>query len=190
METVSPIRDKRQIEAMKKALGSPRDKLLFIFGINSGLRISDILKLKVGDVRGQDAIYLVTDEDGKKKVFREQKTGKAKQVRLNKSIKDAIKTLVPKDASDNDYLIPSQKGGAIDRTQAHRILDAAAKRAGITESVSCHSLRKTFGYHAYQGGTDLALLQSIFNHASQRVTLRYIGIEQDDINDVYDTLNL
>lgn len=52
MKTVSPIKDKRQIEAMKKALGNPRDRLLFIFGINSGLRISDILVLKVGDVRG------------------------------------------------------------------------------------------------------------------------------------------
>jgi site-specific recombinase XerD len=69
-------------------------------------------------------------------------------------------------------------------------LNSAAERVGITESIGCHTLRKTFGYHAYKAGVDLTLLQSIFNHSAQSVTLRYIGIIQDDIDNVYDALNL
>lgn len=179
METVSPIRDKKTIEAMKSALGT-RDKLLFIFGINSGLRISDILKLKVGDVRGMDTLTL-----------RETKTKKAKTFRLNKSIKDAISSLIPKTAQDGDCLFPSRVGvnQPLTRVSAYRALNSAAERIGYVEPIGCHTLRKTFGYHAYNGGVDLSLLQSIFNHASQHVTLRYIG-EQDDIDNVYDTINL
>jgi integrase len=178
MEIVQPIRDKKQIEAMKAALYG-RNKLLFIFGINSALRISDVLKLKVGDVRGKTSLTV-----------REQKTGKSKTFAFGASLQKAIKELIPADAADNDWLFTSRKGDKpITRVQAYRILNDAADKVGLSE-IGTHTLRKTFGYHAYKAGTDLALLQSIFNHASQNVTLRYIGIIQDDINDVYVSVNL
>lgn len=178
MEIVQPIREKKQIEAMKTALHG-RNKLLFIFGINSALRISDVLKLKVGDVRGKTSLTV-----------REQKTGKSKTFAFGANLVKAIKELIPADAADNDWLFPSRKGdAAISRVQAYRILNDAADKVGLSE-IGTHTLRKTFGYHAYKAGTDLALLQSIFNHASQSVTLRYIGIIQDDINDVYVSVNL
>lgn len=179
MNTVQPIRNKRDIEKMKAALGNPRDKLLFIVGINSALRISDILKLTIGDVRKG----IVT--------LQEKKTRKAKRFPLNDSIMKAVKTLVPADADDDAPLFPSRKGDkAITRTQAWRILNDAAERAGINVEIGTHSLRKTFAFHAYKAGADLAVLQSVLNHASQRETLRYIGIVQDDIDDVYLSINL
>jgi integrase len=183
MNIVEPIRDKRHIAAMKKALHG-RDLLLFIFGINSGLRISDILKLKVGDVRGKDSIAI-----------REEKTGKTKRFIFNDAIKSAVKSLVPDDASDDEYLFKSRKGAnkPITRVAAYRVLNEAAQRAGIANKIGpigCHSLRKTFGYHAYKNGVDLSLLQSIFNHSSQSITLRYIGVTQDDIDEVYTSINL
>lgn len=183
MNEVQPIRDIRHVNEMKKAMHG-RDLLLFIFGINSGLRISDILKLKVGDVRGQDSITL-----------NEQKTSKAKRFILNRSIKEAVEKLIPADATDSEYLFRSRKGEnkPITRTAAYRILNAAAKRAGIDDKIGafgCHSLRKTFGYFAYKAGTDLALLQSIFNHSSQADTLKYIGINQDQVDTVYANINL
>lgn len=181
MNEVQPIRDVRQINAMKKALHG-RDLLLFIFGINSGLRISDILKLKVGDIRGQDSI-----------VVHETKTGKPKRFIFNKSIKDAVSRLIPAETPATDFVFKSRKGGAISRVQAYRILNDAAERAGIADKIGAigtHTMRKTFGYHAYNNGTDLALLQSIFNHSSQAVTLKYIGINQDRIDEVYANINL
>ncbi|NYV67574.1 site-specific integrase [Bacillus sp. Gen3] len=179
MNLVQPIRDKRDINRMKKALGNPRDLLLFTFGINSALRISDILKLKVGDVRNTDILT------------REQKTGKIKRFRMNKAIVDAVRSLVPADATDSDWLFPSRKGDKpITRVQAWRILNDAADRAGVKTEIGTHTLRKTFAYHAYKSGVDLTLLMSVLNHSSQRDTLRYIGIEQDRVDDVYISVNL
>jgi integrase len=183
MNEVQPIRDIRHINAIKKVLHG-RDLLLFIFGINSGLRISDILKLKVGDIRGKDSI-----------VIHETKTGKPKRFIFNQSIKTAVKQLIPADATDDEYVFKSRKGAnqPISRVAAYRILNDAANRAGVAEKIGAigtHTMRKSFGYHAYKNGIDLSLLQSIFNHSSQAVTLKYIGINQDRIDEVYANINL
>ena len=174
MNEVQPIKNKRDIERMKRALkGNPRDLLLFIIGINSSLRISDILALKVGDVSDE---YIT---------LRERKTNKRKRIRVNSAIQDAVNNLLPSNNAD-DWLFPSRKGTApISRVQAWRILNAAADRAGLNIELGTHSLRKTFAYHAYKNGTDIALLMRVLNHGSQRETLRYIGIEQEAIDDVY-----
>jgi integrase len=180
MNTVEPIRSKRDIERIKKALGNPRDRLLFIIGINSALRISDILNLKVGDVRGKDAI-----------VLKEKKTRKRKKFRINQAIHKAVKELVPTNAKDDEWLFPSRKGDKpITRVQAWRILNDAAKRAGVDIEIGTHSLRKTFAYFAYKSGVDISLLMDALNHSSQRETLRYIGITQEQIDDVYISVNL
>lgn len=175
MNEVQPIKSKRDIDRMKRALkGNPRDLLLFIVGVNSSLRISDILSLKVGDVSSE---YIQ---------LRERKTGKRKKIRVNSAIKSAVDKLVPKDAPKDAWLFPSRKGSAaISRVQAWRILNNAAERAGLSFELGTHSLRKTFAYHAYKNGTDLALLMRVLNHSSQRETLRYIGIESEQIDDVY-----
>lgn len=182
MNEVQPLRTKRDINKMKKAMHG-RDLLLFTVGINTGLRVSDLLKLKVGDVRNHDFIDI-----------REQKTRKPKRLHFNKAVKDAVKSLVPADASDEDWLFPSRKGHApITRVQVHRILNDAAKRAGILEkigAIGAHSLRKTFGYFAYQNGTPIETLMQLFNHSSQSVTLRYIGISAEDVADVYLEMSL
>ncbi|MBU5211060.1 tyrosine-type recombinase/integrase [Heyndrickxia oleronia] len=183
MNEVQPIRNIKHINAIKKALHG-RDQLLFIFGINSGLRISDILKIKVGDVRDKDSI-----------VVQETKTSKPKRFVFNHSIKNAVSEIVPATADDNEYLFKSRKGDnkPISRVAAWRILNDAADRAGVADKIGAlgtHSLRKSFGYHAYKNGTDITLLQSIFNHSSQKDTLRYIGINQDMIDEVYVNINL
>ena len=178
MNEVQPIKSIEDVNRMKSALRG-RDLLLFIVGINSSLRISDILALTVGDIQGDHI------------VLREQKTSKTKRIYVNSAIKDAAKTLVPKDAKPSDYLFPSRKGDKpISRVQAWRILNAAARRAGLTIDFGTHTLRKTFAYFAYMNGTDLALLMRVLNHSSQRETLRYIGIEQESIDDVYVSVSL
>ena len=191
MDTVQPIRDVKKIEAMKKSLLSDkvhgiRNHLLFVLGINSGLRISDLLNLTVGDVL----------EDGHPKQaisLREQKTGKEKVFPINKNAANAIKMHLEKLGAynQNDPLFASRKGNRpISRVQAWEILNNAAEDVGITESIGTHSLRKTFGYHAFRAGVGIERLQSILNHSSPAITLRYIGITQDDINNVYLNLNL
>ena len=186
MEFVQPIRDKKTLETMKKVLRSSnlRDYNLFILGINSGLRISDLLTLKVSDV---------CDDKGKIKdriVIREKKTNKLKDFPLGETSKKALKeyvvTLKPTQA-----LFASRKGyKPITRQQAYRILNDAARAIGIKEQIGTHSLRKTFGYHAFQAGVDITRIQKLLNHSSPSVTLAYIGITQDELDNVYLNLNL
>lgn len=180
MATVHPLKDKRDIQRMKDALHG-RDLLLFKIGINSSLRISDILPLTREDFNG-DHVRLY-----------EKKTGKYKEIRINKATRQAIEELAP----ESGYLFPSRKGASenpkpITATQAWRILNAAAERAGLTINFGTHTMRKTFAYHAYNGGkgADITLLMRVLNHSSARETLRYIGIEQDAIDDVYIATNL
>lgn len=192
MEIVQPIRDKKKIEAIKKVLvGNKRDLLLFTLGINCGLRISDILKMTVGDVIDEQGRV----RDGYK--LREIKTKKDRQFPFSKNVQKAILEYLGGYAGDlSRPLFVSRKTDKdgndrpITRQQAYDILNDAAQAVGIQDSIGTHTLRKTFGYHAYKGGTDLTLLQQIFNHSAPSVTLRYIGITQDQIDDVIINLNL
>ncbi|CVK19212.1 site-specific integrase [Sporomusa sphaeroides] len=182
MELVEPIRSKKQIEAVKRYLkaGNIRDYLLFVLGINSGLRISDLLSLQVQDVKRKERISL-----------KEQKTGKTKDFPLSDTCQKAIKEYLQATGLEAGYLFPSRKGvGAISRVQAYRILSQAANMVGIKEAVGTHTLRKTFGYWAYQAGTNITRIQKLLNHSAPSVTLAYIGITKEELDDVYINLNL
>lgn len=153
MEFVQPIRDKKALETMKKLLraSSLRDYCLFVLGINSGLRISDLLTLKVSDV---------LNDKGKIKdriTIREKKTKKLKDFPLGETSRKAIKEYLDTMNKDpSQALFASRKGGrSITRQQAYRILNDAARAIGIKEKIGTHSLRKTFGYHAFQAGVDI-----------------------------------
>ncbi len=190
MNSVEPIRDEKKIKAMKAILKSEsvRNYTLFTLGINIGLRVSDLLNLKLFDVLAEkgnvkDSIYM-----------REKKTGKEKIFVLNKTAKEAIKEYVGSlNNFDMDwFLFKSRKGKnlPISRIHAYEILNNAARMIGIKEKIGTHTLRKTFGYHARMRGTPIEILQKIFNHTSPAITMRYIGITQDEIENVYLDLNL
>ncbi|NLB49178.1 MAG: site-specific integrase [Erysipelotrichia bacterium] len=187
LKVVQPIRDKKKIEDMKKILkaGSLRDYCLFVMGINSGLRISDLLALKISDVaenmKIKDRISL-----------REKKTGKILDFPIGASSAKAIKEyLDTRDYNTDEYLFVSRKGHKpISNVQAWRILSGAAESVGITEPIGTHSLRKTFGYWAFKGGADITRIQKLLNHSSPGITLAYIGITRDELDDVYLNLNL
>ncbi|MDP4126189.1 MAG: site-specific integrase [Bacillota bacterium] len=194
MEFVEPIRDRKKIEAIKKVLrgNNLRDHVLFTLGINSGLRVSDLLKLKLSDV---------LDDRGRVKDrinIREKKTGKTKTFPFSdtviKALKEYLKGYLGElllEAQPSMALFPSRKGGGpITRQQAYRIINDAAKTVGIKDKIGTHTLRKTFGYHAYIAGVDVTRIQSLLNHSSPKETLRYIGITQDELDDVYLNLNL
>lgn len=173
MNIVDPIREKECINGLKRALretGS-RNLLLFLMGINTGLRVSDLLNLKVKDVKDKDVVQI-----------REKKTNKIKKFLVPKEIRVFINEYI-ETKPQNRYLFKSKKSSKpITRVQAYRIINQASKRWGM-EHIGTHSLRKTFGYHFYKQTRDVALLQKILNHSSQDITLRYIGVTQEVIED-------
>lgn len=175
MTTVEPIRNKDEIKKVEKILAhqSQRDLVLFTLGINSGLRISDILALNVGDVRMKTYIQLV-----------EKKTGKTKKIPINAKLKPMFDTFTRKRDYDEPLFLTAFNN-RLNRIAAYTIIKDACASAGIEAHIGTHTMRKTFGYHHYKKFRDLALLQKIFNHSNPQVTLRYIGIEQDQIEDSY-----
>ena len=185
MNYVQPIRDPAKIEEIKNLLlhKSYRDYFMFYLGINTGLRISDLLPLKVEDVRNKDYIILI-----EKKTSKTKKKNKTKRFIINDELKVEIQKYTL-GMADEDYLFHSQKGGHMKRVRAYEILKEVGNKAGVDE-IGTHTMRKTFGYHFYKKHKDVAMLQKIFGHSAPSITLRYIGIEQDEIDEVLRDFNL
>lgn len=172
IKDVQPIRSLEKIEDMKWSLKkwcSQRDYIMFLIGINTGLRVSDLLKLKVKDVKSK-----------KKIVVREGKTKKPRVIQLT-NIYDEIQSYI-NEIKGSEWLFPSRKGNnPISRIQAYRQLNKAAKMVDINDGIGTHTMRKTFGYWHYKQFKDVAELQKILNHAHPEVTLNYIGITDEQI---------
>lgn len=180
MNYVEPIRDIETLENIciyfKK--NNERNYILFMMGIYTGLRISDILKLKVKDVKDKKYIILKGD-------LKEQKTNKQKQIEINPILKKELQEYL-EDKDPEEYLIKSRESynKPISRYMAYKILRKVGDIFKV-ENLGTHTMRKTFGYHYYKKTGDIVTLQKIFNHSDPSVTLYYIGIEQEDINKAY-----
>ena len=186
MKTTEPIRNKHQIRELAAYYlkrGEVRNHVLIVMGVHTALRISDLLRLRWDDVydfenkRVRDSISIS-----------EKKTKKSKIIALSQHIKAAL-TVYAHAARPGAFLMENkQTGKAISRIQAYRLIRDAAEALEFVGRVSCHSLRKTFGYHAWKSGVSPVIIMDIYNHSSLAVTQRYLGVTQDDRNEVY--LNL
>lgn len=169
---VEPLRSFSDIEDMKEALyelGGARDRFLFTLGINTGLRVSDLVTLTVGQIRNRSYADIL-----------EKKTGKKRRIHLLALQPDIIE--YTEGMGDDEYLFPSRNGGHISTTQAYRILVRAGDWIG-RKDIGTHTMRKTFGYHYYRKTLDIATLMEIFGHSAPSITKRYIGIRDDEIAD-------
>ena len=173
IKDVQPIRNKEKIEDMKWSLKrhcSKRDYIMFLIGINTGLRAGDLVKLKVSDVKRKKRI-----------VIQEGKTNKPRTLNLT-NIYDEIQSYIS--TVNSEWRFPSRKGDKhITTTQAYRQLNKAAAMVDIEDGIGTHTMRKTFGYWYYKQTKDVARLQKILNHSHPEVTLIYIGITAEEIED-------
>lgn len=179
MARVEPIRSMVDIDKFKQVLlkKNKRDYIMALIGFNTGLRIGDILSFNVEDVYDKNFINLY-----------EQKTNKYKRFPI-KGIKDEIREYIDEAGlREGDPLIPSRETDEngylknITTRQAYNVLKEAADEIGI-DYFGTHSLRKSFGYHYYKKTKDVAQLMTIFNHSSQSVTLLYIGVTHEEIEE-------
>ena len=192
MERVDPIRSQKKIQDLKRYLlgsASIRNYTLIVLGLNSALRISDILNLKWIDVYDFEERTFKTHVN-----LKEQKTNKDKMFLLNKNAIECLSKLKEELGHINllDYIFTSRQGQnkAITRYMANIIIKSSCAAVGIKEHIGCHSLRKTFGYHSWKKGVPIPVLMELYNHSNQSVTKLYLGISQDDIDDVYRLVEL
>jgi integrase len=195
MNYVEPIRDRKKIAQIKNLLRGQkrfRDLLLFVVGINSALRISDILQLRTD--------HFFDDHERIKRRFwiKEQKRGKRQEVVINDSIRTTLEeylTAYPQVTKNpENYIFFSTKGEdyshPIKRGQAWKLITSICREVGLSGDFGTHSLRKTWGYHARLSGVDLALIMHKLNHESIAYTRRYLGITDDELQAVVERLNL
>jgi len=173
MNFVEPIRDKdifHDIQAKLKA-ENMRNYIFIMTGTYTSLRVSDILKLKVKDVKDKKYIDL-----------KEQKTGKRNIIEINPVLRQAYKEYCL-NMHDEEYLFRKKDvNNPIGRTQAWKIMKQIQDRFKL-DNLGTHTLRKTFGFHYYNQTGDIATLMQMFNHSKEEVTLRYIGITQEKMNE-------
>lgn len=195
MNTAQPIREKRDLENLKNYYGvinpNLRNKVLIIFGLNTALRISDILCLQWKEV--YDFQY---GEFRTHISLREQKTKKISIIKMNQNILDILNEYkefieITKKIEPENYLFcHKNKNIPISRIQAFRIIKEAGNYFEIPGNISCHSLRKSFGYHAWKNGISPVILVEIYNHSSYEITKRYLGIDQDERDRVFENIRL
>lgn len=180
MRKVEPIKDRDEVKRIKNTLSvdkSERGKrvyLLFCIGIYTGLRISDLLSLRVSDLKGREAFTI-----------RERKTGKVQDIEIPKELQIILDDEL-RDETGERFIFQSrerdQRGQSkpITARQALNDLKQVAIMCDIKTPFGCHSLRKTFGYAIYKNTGDLDLVAELFKHTSTAITRRYIGLRDED----------
>lgn len=202
-KTTQPIRSQSDRDAIASYFWNKnlRDYALFIFGIYTGRRIIDLVRLNVRDVAYIDRKSRFCIVERLK--IREKKTGKfidlivhpSARRALSKYLKQRRRYAPSMGAVLNEPLFKSQKarhsGGEYRITSRHalRVLSNAARACGLNYRIGTHSLRKTFGYQLYLNGVNIELIQKLLNHSSPAITLAYIGITQDDMDEAILSLN-
>ncbi len=178
--TVEPIRRLKDIQAISKMLSdSSRNHLLFIMGINNGLRTGDLLRLKVGDVRYKrigEAIKIM-----------EGKTKKENILVINKTVHKALHVHLEKvKPEDNEFLFKSRKGDRPITIQCvNNLIKKWTNSINLKGNYGAHSLRKTWGYiQRTQYGAGYEVICKRFNHSSPAITMRYLGIEDKEVQSI------
>ena len=183
MATTEPIRDTAELHTLADFFlehGQYRNHALVVMGVYTALRIGDLLQLKWCDVYNETARQFRSHLS-----VMEQKTGKRKNIALNHRAIHALEVYYPH--RQGEYLFASRKGEKpITRIQAWRIIHEAATALNLTGKISCHSLRKTWGYHAWTSqGVSPVVIMDVYNHSNYDITKRYLGVAQDDLDDAY-----
>lgn len=179
-KTVEPIRLLKDIRAISDMLHkSPRDHLLFVMGINNGLRTGDLLRLKVKDVK-----YLKPEDSF---MIIEQKTKKRNVLKINKAVYKSLQNYLDAlEPYDDEYLFASRKGGeALTVPSVNRLIKTWTSRVNLKGRYGAHSLRKTWGYiQRMRYGTPIEIICKRYLHSSPAVTMRYLGIQDKEVDDI------
>lgn len=178
---VEPITEIKHIKAIKKMLkDNPRDSLLFIMGINSGLRMQDLLQLKIS--------HVLNIQIGDRVQVKELKTGKENIILVNQEIYSAIQLYLQSgEHKETDYLFKSRKGENYPLTvfRTMHMIKSWTSALKLKGNFGAHTLRKTFCYmQRTQFGASWEVLAKRLNHSSPSITRRYMGVQDEEVEEI------
>lgn len=200
-----PIKSMDDIFRMSRYLISEkryRDNMLFIVGINFGLRVSDLRMLRFCNLINDNLTFKDSFAVFEKKTRNTRKRKKNRYITINHAVIEAVTLYLEntQNVSLSDYMFRSEsnRGGKINNPLSiksiDRILKGLATDLNLNIKMSTHTLRKTFCYHqmimSHNDNRKLLLLQKMLNHSSPAQTLDYIGITAEEIDEAYKQLNL
>lgn len=178
-----PLRSMKQINLVRSLIETStdyplRNRLLFDIGINNGIRTIDLLALKVSDVVDQNV------NPKSETTIIESKTGKKRTLRFKPKLQAEINNYLDKRVFKSDWLFPStkQRDKHLTTQAIYRMFKRISDSQPSLKGLTTHSMRRTFGYMFYKKYPDIVTLMKLFNHSSQAITLRYIGIEKEDMD--------
>lgn len=190
--TTMPIKDMKMVNRWlaiakehdaHRARGGVSWYMLLLLGFNTGLRIGDLCKLRVKDVRNRERVRIIAE-----------KTDKMTDIKLQAAVQKAI-SIALKDREAEDWALESRQRGRkdgrnkpISRQRCYGIIKEIAAEAGFEEHVGCHTMRKTFAWNFYQTSGDLAKLQKVLNHSSQDATIHYLGLDQQAVDETIERM--
>lgn len=190
--TTMPIKDMRMVNrwlAIAKDHDARRVKggvswyLLLLLGFNTGLRVGDLCRLRVKDVRDRERVRIIAE-----------KTDKMTDIKLQLPVQKAISAAL-RGRKPDSYALTSRNRGRkdgrekpISRQRCYSIIKEIAAQAGFEEHVGCHTMRKTFAWNFYQTSGDLAKLQKVLNHSSQEATIHYLGLDQQAVDETIEKM--
>ncbi len=192
--TVEPIRHEKDIQAIKDLLAdNPRDLALFTIGINTNLRSIDLVSLRARTVFGLES-------DNNQRMVRERKTNKIKRFSFNQACRDVVQRLLDAESfAAEDFLFRSKRTHRDKRTgllvnhitpiYLNNLVKKWTASIGLQGNYGAHTLRKTWGYHQRtRFGLNIPTLMTCFNHSSQRQTLAYLGVTDEEVQNAYDNI--
>jgi len=203
--TSEPIKEMCDIERVSDYLISKqryRDNMLFIVGINFGLRVSDLITLRFSHLINDEFVFRDKFAILEKKTKNTRKVKKNRYITINEAVIEAVSLYLEhtEGVRLSDYMFRSESnhGGALNkpihRASVDRIMKNIGTELGLGNKMATHTLRKTFAYHQMvMSGNDprkLLLLQKMFGHSSAAQTLDYIGITGEEIEEAYRKMNL
>ena len=190
--TTMPIKDMRMVNRWlsiakdhdaKRVKGGVSWYMLLLLGFNTGLRVGDLCKLRVKDVRDRERVRIIAE-----------KTDKMTDIKLQVPVQRAISAAL-RGRGTEDYALQSRQRGRkdgkekpISRQRCYSIIKEIAARSGFEEHVGCHTMRKTFAWNFYQTSGDLAKLQKVLNHSSQEATIHYLGLDQQAVDETIEKM--
>lgn len=198
-QTVFPIKKQEELEAMAAWLNTNADRkylLGFILGINLGLRANELLSLKPADLFHEDGTVrysLDFSDTSDQYSLYQKKVNKRRRFFLNEACVSALTWYYHGDFSKaykHEYIFYSREGGHIEVDTFRKKLKDAATTCGVRQNIGTHTLRKTFGYMHYMRNRDIVFLQRLFGHSSALVTMRYIGIAEEEEKKAYHSVSI